>query len=301
MPVTRGWRSSVKTRELHSLGLFATGKSTSQVRMSQTLSSQTSAVAEISRGYAYLDYAKVAQQPTGRYRELRNVLDCWNRAMDLGLETVPSIMKTVEPDLYFSISLELYRKLNEAPQAVRDFSRVLSLDPKFIRAYAERGKAWLDVRGKSNPAPKSAIDDFTMAITLGCNDPDVFEIRGQCYDQIGQYKLAAIDFTRALELAPDRHFDYYHRANVFRKGKQYLAAKQDYQKILSVSSNSKLVDLAQTRLQDISDLVDVDTSAPPLVATATSVVEPKDQTTKETPRIWGWLQRIGKKHRQEGI
>ena len=68
-----------------------------------------------------------------------------------------------------------------------------------------------------------------------------------------------------------------------------------------MSSNSKLVDLAQTRLQDISDLVDVDTSAPPLVATATSVVEPKDQTTKETPRIWGWLQRIGKKHRQEGI
>jgi tetratricopeptide (TPR) repeat protein len=140
-----------------------------------------------------------------------------------------------------------------------------------------------------------------MAITLGCDDPDVFEIRGQCYDQIGQYKLAAIDFTRALELAPDRHFDYYHRANVFRKGKQYLAAKQDYQKILSVSSNSKLVDLAQTRLQDISDLVDVDTSAPPLAATATSVVEPKDQTTKETPRVWGWLQRIGKKHRQEGI
>jgi len=259
--------------------------------MPQMLSSQTSAVAEVSRGYAYLDYAKVAQQPTERYRELRNVLDCWNRAMDLGLDTVPSIMKTVEADLYFSIGLELYRKLNEAPQAVRDFSRVLSLDPKFLRAYTERGKAWLDVRGKSNPAPKSAIDDFTMAITLGCDDPDVFEIRGQCYDQIGQYKLAAIDFTRALELAPDRHFDYYHRANVFRKGKQYLAAKQDYQKILSVSSNSKLVDLAQTRLQDISDLVGMDAS----------VVEPKAQPTKETPRVWGWLQRISKKHRREGI
>ena len=67
----------------------------------------TSAISEVTRGYAHLDYAKASSQPNNRCQELRNVLDCWGRAIDIGLETVPSIMKTVEADLYLAISLEL--------------------------------------------------------------------------------------------------------------------------------------------------------------------------------------------------
>ena len=216
----------------------------------------TSAISEVTRGYAHLDYAKASSQPNNRCQELRNVLECWSRAIDIGLETVPSIMKTVEADLYLAISLELYRKERKTSQAVSDLSRVLHIEPGHVKAHIERGKVWLDMNMQSDQTRKSALDDFTKAIELGCNRTEVFEIRGKCYDQIGQFRLAVADFSKAIELEPNRHFNYYYRANSFRKGKQYLSAREDYRKVLTLSSNQKLIDLAITRLQDIENLDD---------------------------------------------
>ena len=96
-----------------------------------------SALAAVSRGYAHLDYAKLSSKPSSRYQELRQVLEYWNQAMDIGLETVPAIMKTVEANLYFAISLELHRKQKKTSQAILDYSRVLSLEPQFMKAFRE--------------------------------------------------------------------------------------------------------------------------------------------------------------------
>ena len=240
-----------------------------------------SAISEVSRGYAHLDYAKASSQPHNRCQELRNVLDCWNRAIDIGLETVPSIMKTVEADLYFAIGLELYRKEGKASQAVSDFSRVLHIEPGHVKAHIERGKVWLDMSVQSGQTRKSALDDFTKAIELGCNKIEVFEMRGKCYDQIGQFRLATADFSKAIELEPDRHFNYYHRANSLRKGKQYLAAREDYRKVLAFSSNQKLIDLAVTRLQDIENLVDQSSSV--------AITDTHTNQTQNESGILTWL------------
>jgi len=238
-----------------------------------------SALAEVSRGYAHLDYAKLSSKPSSRYQELRRVLECWNQAMDIGLETVPAIMKTVEANLYFAISLELHRKQKKTSQAILDYSRVLSLEPQFMKAYIERGKAWLDVSDQSNQAPKSALKDFTQAVELGCKKVEVFEMRGQCYEQIGQFRLAAIDFSKAIDLEPKRHFNYYHRANAFRQGKQYLAAQKDYRTILALSSNQKLVNLAAVRLQDIANLLDKRSPG----------TNANTNKNKNRPGIWSWF------------
>ena len=56
-----------------------------------------------------------------------------------------------------------------------------------------------------------AIADYTEAIKLDPNDPDVYNNRGQAYDNKGEFDLAIADYTAAIRLDSEDARAYYNR------------------------------------------------------------------------------------------
>ena len=56
-----------------------------------------------------------------------------------------------------------------------------------------------------------AIADYTEAIKLDPNDPDIFNNRGQAYDNKGEYDLAIADYTQSIRLDKDNPRAFFNR------------------------------------------------------------------------------------------
>lgn len=124
--------------------------------------------------------------------------------------------------------------------AIRDFSKVLALNPNDPSALAERGFAWLEKKDYPNAIadadrailfqPKSgraytlratarraigeagkAIQDFTMAVQLDPNLENYFQ-RASTYQAMGENKLAIADFDSAVSYDPTQPHIYFARA-----------------------------------------------------------------------------------------
>ena len=209
-----------------------------------------SALGFISSGYAHFAQANVAKSPAQRTLELRQVLEDWNRAIDIGLHTVPVVMKTVDPDLYYGISLNLLHELNHLWQAVNDFTRVIEIAPDYVKAHISRGEIYAKLG-----THRHAADDFTKAIELDGTSVSVYERRGRSYEQLGQYDLAVNDFTITIERSPKAYSNHYSRANAHRLLGQLDKAAVDYRKVIELASDSKLAKLATNRLDDLAKAI----------------------------------------------
>jgi len=72
-----------------------------------------------------------------------------------------------------------------------------------------------------------AVGEYTQAITLKPTDL-AYEGRAQAYTELKQYDLAIADFTKAIELAPDRGGPYYGRGVAYEAMGNLDAAIADF-------------------------------------------------------------------------
>ena len=205
-----------------------------------------SALAYIGRGYAHLDQANASGTTAQQLAEFRRALDNWNKAIEIGLHTVPAMMKTVEPDLYYAVTLNLLHASNDFRQAIADLTRVIEVDTHYVKAYVSRGKVYAKLG-----AHQHAVDDFTRAIELETTDVSVYEHRGKSYEKLDRYDLAGNDFTTAIEQNPQRYATYYSRAHAYRFLGQFNQAIDDYQKVVELAPDSGLGKLAAERLTEL--------------------------------------------------
>jgi lipoprotein NlpI len=145
--------------------------------------------------------------------------------------------------------------------AIAEFSKAIELNPKFDRAYTNRGIAWME-KGEYDRAiddynkatelnPKQfqahsnrgnawrfkgdfdrAIDEHTKAIELNPNDARMYSNRGAAWVGKGDYSQATIDFTKAIELNPKYAMAYYNRGNTLYCQGKFKEAIPDYQKAM---------------------------------------------------------------------
>jgi tetratricopeptide (TPR) repeat protein len=85
-----------------------------------------------------------------------------------------------------------YRNKNEYDKAIRDFNRVILLNPMKANAYYYRGLAYYH----KNEYDK-AIQDFSEAIILDPSDPTAYYYRGVIYGQQGKDAEAQADFEQS--------------------------------------------------------------------------------------------------------
>lgn len=101
--------------------------------------------------------------------------------------------------------------------AIKDYTRVLELDPKNQLALYERAWAYC-LMSEYN----SAVTDFSALIKLNPTYEygSVYQSRGWTYEQLGDLEKALADYDKALELNPDNEYVKENRQRVLDKIKK---------------------------------------------------------------------------------
>ncbi len=120
-------------------------------------------------------------------------------------------------------SEEAARKLNaDHSDAVKDYSRAISLAPKVPRWYVERG-TFFDMTKNYG----AALDDFSRAVALDPQNTTALRSRGILRSQQGLYTGAIEDFTSLIRIDPRNTAAYLARAEAYEALKQYDEAIAD--------------------------------------------------------------------------
>ena len=103
-----------------------------------------------------------------------------------------------------------YLEVKDYKAAIADAQAALAVDPRRSRAHNIWGTA-LRATGGAQPA----LAEFTRAVEIEPNEDNLFQ-RGSTYQLLGDHRRASDDFTRALALDPDLPQVYFARAEAER-------------------------------------------------------------------------------------
>ena len=123
-------------------------------------------------------------------------------------------------------------KQGEYKGAIRDYDRVIEIDPDFADAYYNRGVA--KVRLKEF---KGAVEDFTEAIKLKPDDIFCYLNRGVVKNQLEEFKGAIEDFNEAIKLDSDYVYSYINRGIAKAKLDEHKEAIKDFTEAIKLKSD----------------------------------------------------------------
>ncbi|MEO8609919.1 MAG: tetratricopeptide repeat protein [Chloroflexota bacterium] len=119
---------------------------------------------------------------------------------------------------YNPFNLDLYRQrgtahsaINDADEAIADFTQVLERNPDDARAYYARGSAYF----LSQKHDDAALADFDRATELDPNLFYVYTTRSTLYMKLKDYPHAIADYTHIIELSPQIPKAFYTSAAAF--------------------------------------------------------------------------------------
>jgi tetratricopeptide (TPR) repeat protein len=113
----------------------------------------------------------------------------------------------------------------EYDAAIADFTRVISLYPKWAAPYSDRGFALL---GKGEY--ERAVQDCSSAIDLDSGYPAAYGNRGKVYGAMGNCAVAIRDYNKWIELDPDDPSAYEVRADAYEALGDKVGAESDLEK-----------------------------------------------------------------------
>ena len=147
-----------------------------------------------------------------------------------------SKMLELEPDhIYvYNVRASLYAMVGRHDLALQDYSKTIELKPDQPSAYMDRGKYFAKYDKHTQ-----AIKDYNMAVKLK-PDYDAYVGRGFSYFKLGDLKLALKDYDKAVALnyrSPERV--YYNRAMLYARERNAPKAVQDLRKAIQIWPNLK--------------------------------------------------------------
>ncbi|OWR77692.1 tetratricopeptide repeat protein [Porphyromonas gingivalis] len=114
-------------------------------------------------------------------------------------------------------------------EAIKDYSKAIELDGKFIPAYYNRGNAYCE-----KGSYEEAIKDFSKAIELNDKYTYAYHSRGIAYCEKGSYKEAIKDFSKAIELNDKYTYAYHSRGIAYCEKGSYKEAIKDYSQAIEL-------------------------------------------------------------------
>jgi tetratricopeptide (TPR) repeat protein len=117
------------------------------------------------------------------------------------------------------------RQLGLYDQAIRDFDRVLSLQPESPEAFLQRGWA-REAKGEA----KEANEDYGRALALAPRMTEVVLRRGNLRLNLRDLQGAKADAALGLELAPERYYPWLLRGMILMDEGRYKEARMDFEK-----------------------------------------------------------------------
>lgn len=113
---------------------------------------------------------------------------------------------------------------NDLYNAIKKFTCVIKMNPKFTSAYNDRGIARYKLGYK-----KSAVEDLTTAIGLNPYKAKYYSNRGFMLTRLEDYTGAIADYNSALLLNPNLAQAYFNRGTIRLQMENSLAALADFE------------------------------------------------------------------------
>ena len=118
--------------------------------------------------------------------------------------------KSIELKKDFSVSYfyrgAAYHSLEEYDEAMLDYTKAISLDPKMTDAYYNRARIILSRKDLENPDIQKAISDLEKALELDENFADALYAMAAAYKKLEDYHKALEYLEKLLQMSPDHVF-----------------------------------------------------------------------------------------------
>ena len=114
-------------------------------------------------------------------------------------------------------------------KTIAEYDKVIRLDPKFAKAYINRGNAY-----QKNDDYDKAFADYDEAIRLDPKDALAYNNRGRAYESKGDYEKAIADYDEAIRLDPKDAPAYNNHGNAHLAKGDYDKATVDYDEAIRV-------------------------------------------------------------------
>lgn len=149
-----------------------------------------------------------------------------------------AIKRNQRDDELLAYRAAIYLEKREFTKADADLKAALELNPNSMLGYHNRGYGkWL--RGQF----ADAVADYSSAINVGIarharraltasNLASMYQNRGVAYEDLGDLERAAIDFTRCIQLHPERSAYHVNRGLVYLKRNMHSEAISDLDEAL---------------------------------------------------------------------
>lgn len=162
---------------------------------------------------------------------------------------VPDEPKT-EEDWYKKGSY--YAKDDKFGKAIDCFSKAISINPEFAKAYSYRGFCYFWM-----VQYEEALADFEKALELGVDHPEeIYFYIGRTYFKMANYEEAVISFTNAIEINKEIAEYYYRRGASYYNLNLIDKAEKDYREACALGEYDGCIraeDMYEYRMEKIKE------------------------------------------------
>lgn len=122
-------------------------------------------------------------------------------------KAIENFNKSLELNKDFSVTYfyrgASYHSIEEYDEAMMDYTKAISLDPKMTDAYYNRAKIILSRKDIQNPDIKKAIKDLEISLELDNNFADALYALAAAYKKLEDYHTSLVYIEKLLKISPD--------------------------------------------------------------------------------------------------
>jgi tetratricopeptide (TPR) repeat protein len=143
--------------------------------------------------------------------------------------------------------------LDEPQQALADFKRALSINPKLETALVDDAKAkcYVDISQLDQ-----AMVEVNKAIKLEPSG-ERFRLRGDIFGQLNKTRDAVESFTQAIKASPKSTWSYFDRGNCYARLNMNKEAIADYTQVIKLMPTEPSAYVSRAKLYDKLGLHDL--------------------------------------------
>jgi tetratricopeptide (TPR) repeat protein len=199
--------------------------------------------------------------------ELQNIANDFHKDRVYELEMLFDMsanVRTIKHSLSNNKMGVVFLRLNLVEDAVEEFKLAIAHNPKFIEAYTNLGKAYIEMSEHYK-----AIAMLNQALRINSKYPDIYNILGLAYFMIGNFVESLTAINKSLEINPNFYDALINKAQTLigiikaleAETDAFLTAKEELKKTVNqlqtLLINSEYPNLARIPMQVIANQFDL--------------------------------------------
>jgi tetratricopeptide (TPR) repeat protein len=193
----------------------------------------------------------------------------------------------------FNSGVEAERTSNYT-EAIFYYSMAIDMDSKYEQAYEKRGDVYRRLKNYGK-----AKQDYIWVVNINSGNTNVMINLGIMNYELGYYKDAASNFTKAIETRGEDATLFYYRGNAYNKNNEFEKAAEDYAKALNLQpdysdardkldklkAENKITEIAEVKKEEIKKEEVKKEESKPIVENTEVKKEEENKTIVENTEV----------------